>query len=785
MSEPLRTPWLVAPILLFAATLGRALAAPRMMATLRLSTAAITSAAVFDAHQHLLRTLWSGRRLAAGSIDVHWDGLDDEGAPAAGAPPYRVRLLSHQVSYVWEGVIANTSAELVGPHVYRSLEPLRDMAIDGSGNAFYVVGYNEQQSGIHRFRTADPQRPSYLAHDDYRRVFAYAAADGRLAYFANVGLSAPLGSPLRDLSTFVIALEEDDGSEYGFSSGQRVGSPEQPEHFWRSAIDYQADDSGPAGARADAEPSAALRPAATGLAVQRAGNALFIAHGPLDEVRILDKRSGLLLQRLAVPGPMSIAVGPDESLWVLSRAQAGCSLVRYRSSAAQWQRVQVVRLDLGSPVAIGVSPLDGTVVVADASTEQLRAFDSTGKPTWTLGRAGGYRGADPTVAPNKLWLSAGSTYIAFDADGSFWVGDPGNSRNLHFSAERRFLGEIMYMTKSYHVAVDPAQPSRVFDRYLEFEVDYDKPLQRSWRLVRNWAPGMSRASIGDFDGFRAVVTLRNGRTYAVVPRFDSRASEIVELAAAGVRPTGTQLALGTQLYPDGSLRSATLSFGTFTVYERSLAGFDAAGNPQWSAPRVLAGVSRVLDRDPYYHDVPVAGGVNEASFPLSERGLVIFFNPGRNAGFHLGAVRPPDSTWLWRASPSGPWALTDTGGIESPDGRYDIDHGVQYPGSVVLTLGREIIYGYHGEGWNGGEANQWLHFRDDGLFVGQFGEPVYAATNKVSAAAGRAGNAFSAQLVSVHGRVYLWHNDESVHGGVHRWRIDGIERMQLLEASLQ
>jgi len=27
----------------------------------------------------------------------------------------------------------------------------------------------------------------------------------------------------------------------------------------------------------------------------------------------------------------------------------------------------------------------------------------------------------------------------------------------------------------------------------------------------------------------------------------------------------------------------------------------------------------------------------------------------------------------------------------------------------------------------------------------------------------------------VNGQLYLWHNDEGVHGGVHRWRIDGLD----------
>jgi hypothetical protein len=101
-----------------------------------------------------------------------------------------------------------------------------------------------------------------------------------------------------------------------------------------------------------------------------------------------------------------------------------------------------------------------------------------------------------------------------------------------------------------------------------------------------------------------------------------------------------------------------------------------------------------------------------------------------------------------------------------------------------MTAGRNVLYGYHGEAWNGAEADQFMHFLDNGLFVGQFGKPVYSVNNRVMAAPESAGNAFSPQLVTVNGHVYLWHNDESVHGGAHRWRIDGLDQIKIHEAQI-
>lgn len=740
--------------------------------TFTLQAAATTSAAVFDTDGRLVRTLWSGQSHGAGPLAISWDGRDDSGAKVPVGHKYGVRLLASNVSYVWEGVIANTSAEMTGAHVHRALEPINDMAIDSRGNAFYVVGYDEQQPAIHRFSTSDPQRPSVLAHDDYRRVFRFVATDGTLAYFANVGLAAPKGSSMRDPATFVIALRVADGAQYVFPHGRAVMQGLHFESRWDSVIDYDAE---------DVDVGGGFHAAPSGLAVQQRGNALFIAHAQRNEIHVLDKRTGELLGRIPVEHPTGLAAAPDDTLWVLCRMDGAPAVVRFQLRGGAWQLVTRLAAVFEAPIAIGASMYDGTLIVADAGSEQLDAFSDRGAALWMYGRSGGYEKGGPDVTDDKLWLSAGPSYIAFQSDGSFWVGDPGNARNLHLSAQRRYLEQIMYMPMSYHAAVDTANPTRIFNRFLEFSVDYALPLQRSWRLVRNWATGLPRYYVGDLDGLRAVVTLDNGRSYGVLGRQDRKDADLLELSPTGLRPTGTHLEVGQQIYPDGSLRSYVQHGTAFEVYIRRPDGFDGDGNPRWKPPEPLAGIPAVSPDDPYYHDVPVVGGVNEARFPDTATGVIVFFNPATAAGYHLGGIRIGASSWLWRASPAGTWHVNSAGSIVSPDGSFETGHAVQYAGSSVMTAGQQIIYGYHGEAWNGGQADQWLHFLDDGQFVGQFGAPVYAGQNKSAAAARQAGNAFSPQLVSVNGHLYLWHNDESVHGGVHRWRIDGTDRMQILE----
>jgi hypothetical protein len=102
------------------------------------------------------------------------------------------------------------------------------------------------------------------------------------------------------------------------------------------------------------------------------------------------------------------------------------------------------------------------------------------------------------------------------------------------------------------------------------------------------------------------------------------------------------------------------------------------------------------------------------------------------------------------------------------------------------------MYGFHGEFWKGSEANQFLHF-NKGLFIGQFGTPnrnydLLCGQGAGSQAlvemgvAGKAGNALSPSLAEHEGIMYVYHNDEGNHGGVHRWHVEGKDTIVQLPA---
>lgn len=65
---------------------------------------------------------------------------------------------------------------------------------------------------------------------------------------------------------------------------------------------------------------------------------------------------------------------------------------------------------------------------------------------------------------------------------------------------------------------------------------------------------------------------------------------------------------------------------------------------------------------------------------------------------------------------------------------------------------------------------------DNGMFLGQFGRVAdQSEYPPAQAQPEMAGNAFCPSLVKVGERYFLWHNDESYHGGLHLWEISDVD----------
>ena len=759
----------LAGLLLSLASVSAAQADTRLSFTL--DDSYTTSAGVFKADGTLIRTLWSKIAYAPGAHSYTWDDKNDAGETVPSADTCTFKIIYHNIDYTWQGVIGNTSTTFNG-NIRRGFIPIVDMTTDGA-NLYSALGYNEGQSQVHLSTAAEPNTLTFSIPPSICTTMGFVVSDGINYYMANTGGGFDAGHN----ASFIIARKVADNSVVTFSAGVPLalqyfpgGKNYYPEHYFPSCINVDKGKS--------AFP--------TGLAVQKNGPVLAVAHLKTNEVRLLDKVSGEKRATLAITKPRKIAFAPNGDLWVVSEK----TVQRFARATLGTTSTPVTTISgFERPQSVSVHPTDDDIVlVADAgASQQVKAFNRTGTPLWTYGTLGGGYADDPTITPAKLGFIHNRTFVTAMADGSFWVSDSLNNRTLHLTAKGAYIEQILYLPASYVATSDPNVPSRVIGGdWFEFAVDYSKPLlpgdpsaaggNRSWTLKKNWGLGVpANFKRPGFAGLHTVVTLRNGRTYGFIRNGANGKHALVELPATGnLRITGLEFAPNTSLNANGDLHTFTYGKGTQTILRQSITGFDATGNPQWSEPVTLA-----VNKGGARYSGSFAGPAGPL-FPVTESNLMISFNSDvKSKGMHLGAVPVGGTTWRWLASPSVPKAAYET--YAGQNGTFSNGNGSQYAGNQVRVSGRNIIYGYHGEFYNGGQANQFMHFRDDGLFLGQFG--TVSNNTMKEANYGQGGNSFSLSMVKVEGETYFWNNDESNHAGVHRWRLTGANNIRELTAS--
>ena len=729
-----------------------------------LTDSARTSAGIFAKDGTLIRTLWSGISYPPGSYSRTWDGQDDEGRLVPDAA-YDVRFLSNKVTYTWEGVIGNSSSVPSGTTHLRAVENMASMAISGT-TAYLAMHYNEQSTSCYKVNTSDPQAKTDIL--DKGAAVWVVATDGTLVYWAGT-------DPNNITKSFVFVTNTANDAEATLASAQSVKTVYG--RTYTSAITVVDN----------------ANSAITGLAVQKTGNYLFVSRQKMNTVFVLNKTTGALVTSRAFDSPRQLAIDKNDNLWMVTATN---KVAKYTVGTNGTLIATALSLPtLVKPVAMAVSTDGNTIVVADAAnSQQIKGFStSSSSLLWTFGQRGGYVN-DPTVTDNKFYFSDlrtsddplnpsgqySSTFIAFQGDGSFWVGDSGNSRAQHYTANRIFVNRIMFLPGSLNCYVDHNNPTRLFSDFLEFKIDYSLPLSptnNSWKLVKNWGAIIPPDYDNVYSGhLRFVTTLSNGRTYATLS--PGNTYELVELPPVGpVRFTGIRFPnKNYQLYPDGSLRIVPTVENPGLPYvwqKRALTGFDGLNNPQWGGLQNVANLPATAASDPVYKG-------NVTTFTSGETttsNIIVSFDGDRGDNYHLGGIRVGATKWLWRTAPPTNALYT---GDYPVDGAYDIGNGVEYAGSRAIVVDRSIFWGYHGEFWKQRQVNKWQHVYDNGLLVGQFGVTgVDGELHKPFP--GMAGNSFSGDVVKSPNdpnTAYLYHNDDGLHSGAHRWKISGLSTIQ-------
>lgn len=737
-----------------------------------LGDSANTSAGVFKSDSTLIRTLWSGVRYSVGIHIEKWDGLLDDSTPAP-SDNYHVKILSNNVTYTWQGAaIGNTSDSLSGQSKIKVGYYPQDLSIS-QNTLFYGSEYMEKEFSQHKISLSDIGADTVVISGgpDYGsgQVTVYVCSDSVRTYW---------GGYYVDGQSFVFATNISDNSEVTFPSGVTVSAVTAKSYSALAVVKNNY-----------------IR----GIAVQKKHNYIFVSR--TDSLFVNNKITGASVQKLRIVGAGRLAIDTADRLWLTH----GSIIEKYTvNTDGTLTTTGITITGVGNVGAIAVSPNNTKVAICDDSLSQqvVKFYNAnTGAYISTLGTPGGYM-TNATVNNNKFYFrdnlprqypytTAFQGGIAYQSDSSFWVIDGNNCRIQHYASNNSFINRIQYIPYHYVTQVDANDSTRVFDGYREYQVNYTSPIQQSWTLKNNWQAGISKPGINNFLGMTNPVTLSNGRTYVMQSGDSNPALDvgIFELITGGVaRYTGINL---TQLH--GINKDGSLTLNTWADHEDirqyGLTGFDGSNNPQWSSAYTTLAA---------FPPSTAAGDFGPRRYSkiqnaITKNATVVWFNPDRTDAttsfgsnivgkeFHLGGQKVGSNKWLWKTSIG-----TDPqySGDYPNDGSFDNGNGVIYAGGFYVVKDENIIWSYHGEFWKGKQNNRFDHYWQNGLLVSVFGVDLEEVQRSLGYP-GAAGNAATGALVKVGNDLYLYHSDESVHSGLTRWKISGLNTVKIQTCEFQ
>ncbi len=757
-----------------------------------------TSAGVYDSKDRLIKTLWSGVEYAAGTYTQFWDGTID-GGQIAEEGNYKIKILYNNVECKQDCFIGNNLEYPETDRNFTGYGFYGDMVLAGM-KMYTTTQYSEGTYGLNYF---DIERPHYReGYLGAQNMQAYkAATDGERVYWASQEMTWYTfddGTEGRQLTGFVHATNVSDNSQYVFENGQTTNS------IWLNDGKYSttnnvkgyrmSDDDNQQDIAYDTDDSRI-----GDVEVLKNGNILFTTYPNINKIYMADKLTGAPIGEFEIEKPRAMAVDCDDNLW-LSYSENGVYKVSVFavSLGGAFTLAYTLPQNFENPLALAVSPDGATIAVADGgSVNKVFAFDSmTGEVKWIFGSGESYL-ENPEVKDDKLlfkqyfrsheWMEY--SFLTFEDNNTLWVGDVGNYRARKFDISGnnpQITDSLEYLQSSYSCYLNQTDPTMLVSSGLEFEIDYSaEKSENSWKLKNNYVPqleGLGRIN-GNRGIFRDLITI-DGRTYFVLDTMEKVSGsyyehtyKIFEVQERSLRDTGIVLGDGEIIRKNGAITRIDVASGVHKWIRKPFKGIDENGNPIWGAEEILAEI-------PYNKYEPFTTNSLDHTFEITSSNVLISHSEYSIAGSEkageatkLGGIDLSEgkgTEWMWKANPA---TSRDYIREYPTDGYYDIGNGVWSTSSSAKSAGRNIIHQYYGEGYRGAQANFFTHFYDNGLFIGRYGDMGKAIIDGST----NPGNGFSWNFIENPenpDEAYIYQNDESRVGAVHRYKISGLSSIK-------
>jgi hypothetical protein len=715
-----------------------------------------TSAGVYSPSGVLVRTLWNNVKRNPGTYTVTWDNKNDDGTTISPTTGYKIKVIAHQMAYTWSAGIGNSSTQSFGPNKLRALRTPYDGVVVG-GYLYMCTGFVEGNSPLFKVATNNinymiPVRPSTDGDVDFETRFL--ASDGARLYCAGFDSYAGVSS---HINSVIYAVNISNNLDYTFSSGSSCKASLAERLY--SCIGTVTND-------ANAIP--------TGLAVQQTGSYLFLSRKGKSEVRVFNKVTGAAV-RTITSTLSDICIDGDNTLYGID----GTDVKQYTINGDGTLTYTSLAIPAVKPINVSVQ--SGMLLILDAGTHQIKAYNSSGVLQWTHGQSGGYQNS-PAAANDKFWFYdfneryTNKGFLVQQTDGSFWVGDAGSCRTLHFNSSRAHLETISYLPMNYNCAIHKSDGTRVFAGFLEFN-SVTGSLVHNWEgnLTDKYITGNERRNI-----FRSCWTI-GGRTFGTIQYYpentssihndNSRTPEVVELSSTGLRFTGIRFdvfakdvveANGDIIYIDGD---PGLTSGTGLLRRKPSTGLNGSNNPTWGSPVTISSFP-YGSTTPYY----------QSNTAPSSKGY-IFAENWINTGYHLGRVS--GNQYVWK---NGKSTLRSYTGEFPQSDSFDCGNGVEYAGGDVYNIDSFVVWNYAGEFWKNNQVNVWKLFHQDGLMllnIGLTGPQSQAASGTIDAPAQAAGSVYNGGITKQGTDYHIHHGDESRNGAIHDFRITGANTIRV------